>query len=298
MFSALARSVSASENVPHPPFAQWATLPESGQLLVGLVYEESEAYHVWAAGQRHNITWHAQGESYGIDINQGYVALEYGIAPHWAADLNFGGTTLGWRAFDKGAIQSTTGLMDSSFGVRYQIFDEDHAPAAWLPTLTFRAGAVIPGIYNQNIAFAPGLRSAAIEPEILLRKHFGWPGLGVFGDASYRWNRTTGNDQYLAAIGLFQEIKGWELDVAYRHLQTLSGSDIFLSPDLNINYPRDAREISDAIDAGFSYTTLKRHIRYGFHARTIVDGNNTDSKFWIGGSVQMPFDLRSAKRPQ
>jgi len=296
LLCALVRTTLASENVPHLPFAEWATVPAQGQLVVGLVYEESEAYHVWASGQRQNITWHNSGESYGIDINQGYVALQYGITPRWAADLNIGATTVGWRSFDKGIIQSTTGLMDWSFGVRYQIFDEAQAPAAWLPTLTFRAGGVLPGSYSQTMAFAPGLRSAAIEPEILLRKHFGWPGLGVFGDALFRWNRTTENDQYITAIGLFQEIKGWELDVGYRHLQTLSGGDIVLSPDLSIDYPRDVREISDAIDAGFSYTTLKRHIRYAFHARTVVDGNNTDSKFWVGGSVQMPFDLPWAKR--
>jgi hypothetical protein len=296
LLSLLLETASASENVPHLPFAEWATLPAQGQFVVRLVYEESEAYHVWASGQSHNITSHRAGESYGIDINQGYVALQYGITPRWAADLNVGATTLGWRSFVKGTIHSTTGLMDWSFGVRYQIFAEAQAPAAWLPTLTFRAGAVLPGSYSQSIAFAPGLRSAAIEPEILVRKHFGWPGLGGFGDALFRWNRTTENDQYITVIGLFQEIKGWELDIGYRHLQTLCGGDIVLSPDLGSDYPRDVREISDAIDAGFSCTTLKRHIRYAFHARKVIYGNNTYSKFWIGASVQMPFDLPWTKR--
>jgi len=60
---------------------------------------------------------------------------------------------------------------------------------------------------------------------------------------------------------------------------------------MTIDYPRDVREINDAIDAGFSYTTSKRRIRYAFHARTVVDGNNTDSKFWVGGSLQIPFDI-------
>ena len=162
----------------------------------------------------------------------------------------------------------------------------------WLPTLTFRAGAVLPGTVNEEFDFAPGLRSAAIEPEFLLRKHFGWPGLGVYGDALYRWNRTTGNDQYITAIGLFQQIKGWELDAGYRHLQTLSGTDIsFADPNnlATLDYPRDAREISDAIEAGFSYTTSKRHFRYGFQTRTVFDGINTDRKFWIGASIDIPI---------
>lgn len=293
----LIQRASGSEDVPHRPFAEWADLPAPGQLIAGAVYEESEAYHVWAGGRVNNVTYPgADGERYGIDINQGYLALQYGITERWAVDLNVGATTLGWRYFDNGTIHSTIGLMDWSVGVRYQIFNEATAPSPWLPTLTFRAGAVLPGSYDQNIAFAPGVRSAAIEPELLLRKHFGWTGLGVLGDALFRWNRTTANDQYITAVGLFQQIKGWELDVAYRHLQTLSGGDIVLLPDNGIYYPRAVRENSDAIEAGFSYTTSKRHIRYGFHTRTVVDGSNTDSKFWVGGSVDVPFDLPWSKR--
>lgn len=290
---ALTPTVMASENVPHRPFAQWADLPERGQFVFGLVYEESEAYHIWAAGRQHDITVKSGGESYGIDINQGYLALQYGITEKWAADLNIGGTTVGWRSFSPNEqTESTTGLMDWSFGVRYQIFNEaDQTNSPWLPTLTFRAGAVLPGSYDEHFAFAPGLRSAAIEPEVLLRKHFGWPGLGAYGDALYRWNRTTGNDQYLVAVGLFQQIKGWELDVGYRRLQTISGKSIGYYPNVStaIDYPRDPREINDSLEAGFSYTTSKQCWRYGFHLRTVLDGNNSDSKLWLGGSIDIPL---------
>jgi hypothetical protein len=291
--AALAPALLASENVPHRPFAQWAEVPERGQFVFGLVYEESEAYHIWASGQQRLITVKSGGESYGIDVNQGYLALQYGLTERWAADLNIGVTTAGWRSFSpQNQVESTTGLADWSFGVRYQLFNEAEEPSAWIPTLTFRAGGILPGTYDQNFVFAPGLRSAAIEPELLARRHFGWPGLGAYGDALYRWNRTTGNDQYITVVGLFQQIQRWELDVGYRHLQTLSGGDItFTDPaDLStIVYPRDVREISDSIEAGFSYTTAKWHIRYGFHSRTVFDGNNTDRKFWVGGSIDIPF---------
>jgi hypothetical protein len=291
---ALVPLASASENVPHRPYAQWADLPDPGQFVFGMVYEESEAYHIWAHSHQYNITVKPpDGESYGIDINQGYLALQYGITEKWAADLNIGATTAAWRSFSPNQQpQSTTGLMDWSFGVRYQIFNEARdTNSAWTPTLTFRAGAVMPGSYNESLAFAPGVRSAAIEPELLLRKHFGWSGLGAYGDTLYRWNRTTGNDQYMVALGLFQQIKGWELDVGYRHLQTISGSDISYDPNdpSAIYYPRDVREIDEAIEAGFSYTTSKHHWRYGFNTRTVFAGSNTDRKFWIGGSLDIPI---------
>jgi len=286
---AITRSGNSSENVPHRPFAQWAQVPLQGQWSVGLVYEESEAYHIWAGNVEHNVTTHAGGESYGIDINQGYVAVQYGITEKWAADLNVGYTTSGWRYFSGGHTKSTTGLMDTAFGVRYQAFDEANESSPWVPTLTFRAGAVIPGTYDQHFPFAPGTRSAAIEPEVLFRKHFAWEGFGAYGDALFRWNKTTGNDQYITVIGLFQQIQRWELAAGYRHLQTITGSDIVLHPDQSIDYPRDPRENQDSIEAGFSYTTLKRHIRFGFHSRTVFDGSNTDRKFWVGGSVDFPF---------
>jgi hypothetical protein len=93
-------------------------------------------------------------------------------------------------------------------------------------------------------------------------------------------------------VGLFQQIKGWELDVGYRHMQTISGTDISIADPNDLTtlvYPRDAREISDSIEAGFSYTTPIRHIRYGFHSRTVFDGNNTDRAFWVGGSLDIPI---------
>ncbi len=298
---ALAPTVPASENVPHRPFAYWADVPEKRQFVVGVVYEESEAYHMWAGGKYHNVSWPAGGESYGNDAHQGYLALQYGITERWAFDLNVGYVSTGWRFYDNGDIQSTSGLMDMAFGARYQIYNETNAPAPWVPTLTFRAGAVMPGTYDKDFVFAPGLRAAAIEPELLLRKHFGWPGLGLYGDGLFRWNRTTGNNQYIIAAGLFQQIKGWEIDFGYKHLQTLSGTDIIYPVDpasndgLNIIYPRDPRENYDAIEFGFSYTTKTRHWRYGFHLTSVLDGNNTDAKLWVGGSIDIPIGRKSKR---
>ncbi len=299
LLAALIQTTWASENVPHRPFALWADVPDSGQFVLGAVYEQSDAYEIWAHGQKHDVDDTANGGHNGIHINQGYLALQYGITEKWAADFNFGATAANWSFFDNGVSQSTMGLMDWAFGVRYQIVNEAQAGSPWLPTLTFRAGAVLPGSYNENFPFSPGLRSAAIEPELLLRKHFAWSGFGGYGDGLYRWNRTTGNDQYIIAVGLFQQLKQWELDVGWRHLQTISGSDIVYPVDpasnggLNIIYPRDPRENRDSIEAGVSYTTSKLHFRYGLQCNVVFDGNNTDEKFWFGFSADFPIGGKS-----
>jgi hypothetical protein len=300
----LTQNLRASEDEPRQPFGQLADVPVPGQLLFGITYEQSEAYHVWEQGNnRMDANYRTADENYGIDVRQGYLTFDYGIAPKWAADVNLGGTTVGWRAFDNGNIQKTTGMMDPTFGVRYQIFNESESNApVWIPTLTFRAGAIVPGIYDRQIGFAPGNHGVAIEPSIIFRKHLGWPGFGIWGDILYRWEHTSGADQYIAAIGVLQQIKGWEMDFGYRHLQTLSGENIELGPGPNAQgsynstanpnwYPTDVREISDSLDFGFSYTTPKRHVRMGFHARKTFDGSNTDSAFWLGASLQIPLTI-------
>lgn len=299
LFAGLTR-VQASENVPHEPFAQWANLPDYGQLVVRLTYEESEAYHFWAGSKRYPVSFSVGGEQYGIDINQGYISLQYGLSERWAADLAVGYTTVGWRYFANGAnpgtVRSTTGIMDVPFGVRYQIFKEDEGTCPWKPTLTGRVGAILPGSFDQHIAFMPGTRSTAIEPELLMRKHFGWEGLGAYSDALFRWNHTTANDCYIVTIGLFQQIKRWELDAGYRHLGSINGGNIQFDPTTHdIVYPRSVREIQDSIEAGFDYRTPWHDLRVGFQSRTVFDGANTDKKFWLGGFVEMPFGLVKSK---
>ena len=243
----------------------------------------------------HNVTVKAGGEYYGIDSHLGYLALQYGIKEKWAADLNIGYTSAGWRSFNTtGATENTSGLMDISFGVRYQIFNEKDADSPWIPTLTFRAGAVLPGTYEQSFAFdrGPVQRQSSQKcscANILAGRVWVFMQIPFF-DGTGRRTMT----RYIAVIGFFQQIKGWELAAGYRHLQTITGSDIVLNGN-DITYPKDLREISDAIEAGFSYTTSVRHIRYGFQSRTVVDGNNTDAKFWVGGSIDIPFGGKHAQ---
>ena len=293
IFQALPQGLMASENVLHAPFAQWADLPERGQFVAGLSYQESEAYHIWAGNTYHNVTVTSARESYGIDATQGHLTLQYGITELWAVDLGIGYGTVGWRYFANGApsgtVQSTSGLLDTSLGVRYQIFKEGPGQSPWVPTLTFRVSGVLPGSYSKDFAFPPGDRSAAIEPELLLRKHFGWTGLGFYTDGLFRWNKTSHNDHYILSAGFFQQIKNWELQAGYRRLGTVNGENIVLNPDNSLYYPRAVRENSHAIEAGFNYTTTKRRIQLGFYTRTVVDGVNTDSKFWVGGYANFPF---------
>ena len=295
---ALALPVTASENVPRKPFAEWAEVPRHKQFSVRLWYQEAEAYRIWEGSEHRDVRVRINGESYGIDRMQGIIAMEYGITERWAADLNLGYGTVGTRSFNPtGSSESTTGLLDTSLGVRYQLFHEDEA--SWVPTLTFRAGGILPGSFDKSFPFAPGQRSAGIEPSLLVRKHFGWDGFGAYGDFLYRWMKTSGCDQYAVAVGFLQEIKSWDLNLGYRHFQQLFGDDLDFDGVGNpLEYSPQIREINDALEAGFSYTTSKRHVKYGFYSRWIFDGSNTDNAFLVSGYVEIPFGGRSPEPVQ
>ncbi len=291
----LAQTVGAVEDAPRRPFAQWAILPEPGQFVVSPWYMESEAYHMWRGKARENVNVIRKGEDYGIDAMQGIIGMQDGISEKWAADLNVGVATVGTRTFNTtGNSASTTGLMDTSMGVRYQVFNEATAGSGWVPTLTFRAGAVVPGSYDKYFPFAPGNHSAAIEPSLLLQKHFGWQGFGAYGDAYYRWMRTSGDDQYMVAAGFLQEIQRWTLNVGYRHFQGLSGVDIGGTGN-TITYSPQVKEISESIEAGFSYRTASRKSNYGFHLRKTLDGRNANSALWLGFYADFSFGGKGAK---
>ena len=95
----LGSRVVASENVPHIPFAEWADVPERGQLVARLTYQQSESYYFWAGNTRYKADWEKNGEHYGIDITQGYITLQYALTERWVVDLSAGFTTTGWRFF-------------------------------------------------------------------------------------------------------------------------------------------------------------------------------------------------------
>ena len=81
-------------------------------------------------------------------------------------------------------------------------------------------------------------------------------------------------------------------------MQTVNGTDLRYDPGTQTLSTSDGsnafsglREISDSAEAGFSYTTPKRHIKFSFYTHAVFDGNNSDQKFWVGGGIAMPFQL-------
>ena len=102
--------------------------------------------------------------------------------------------------------------------------------------------------------------------------------------------RTSGDDQYQGAVGLFQEIKTWTITGGYRHFQQSSGDNLhYRGLGASLDYAPQIREVSDAVEAGFSYALPKNRIKLEFYTRKTFDGGNTDSAFWVSGYVEIPI---------
>jgi hypothetical protein len=75
-------------------------------------------------------------------------------------------------------------------------------------------------------------------------------------------------------------------------LGCINGGNIGFDPATRlIQYPRAVRENQDSVEAGFSYRAKWQDLRLGFYSRTVVDGSNTDKKFWLGAFVELPLAM-------
>ena len=286
LLSAIPMAVNADENLPSKPFAQMVMLPAPGQWLVTPWYEYTEFQSVWVGTKKEGIT---VGDDHGFDQNDGMILTEYGIKTNWAADLLLGYTSLATRSFSEppGSVQKTSGLMDVTFGLRWQVFNETNTDWKYTPTLTLRAGGIYRGTYDHNFPYAPGNGSVGIEPSALLAKSFGWEGFGMYGNLGYRDIRSGGNSQVFGAIGFTQRYKGFTFNGGYRHQQDLSGTDVIVNGN-NIIYSQKVKELNQIWEVGVGYTDKKsRHFQ--FYLGENFNGRNTGDKTIYGIYATLPF---------
>jgi hypothetical protein len=124
----------AAENLPSKPFAQMVYVPDCGQWVITPWYQYTEFQKIWRGSHKESIT---VGDEHGFDQNNGMFLFEYSFKRDWAADLLLGYTHLATRSFTpSGQVQETSGLMDVTFGLRWQVLNETNSSSPFTPTLT------------------------------------------------------------------------------------------------------------------------------------------------------------------
>jgi hypothetical protein len=219
----------------------------------------------------------------------GFLNVDYGLFAGLAVDLTvgYGGTS----STDTFGGRSDEGFIDTSLGSRLRLVDEHGDVPAWAPTLTLRGGVIIPGDYDENTPFSLGDGAWGAEMQLLAGKAFGDSGFGLFGHVGYRTRQHPAPDDFLSLVGAYQQLHGFTLSAAYRHVASVEGLDIG-GPGFNPADPRTGfpalKEINQQAEVTLAYSDRGGR-QYAVLAAFTLDGRNTGDKLILGATITLPF---------
>jgi hypothetical protein len=259
---------------------QSAWLPAEGKIVVTPTYVYQSFREFWIRRDQKvrlddRVTQHS-----------GLVNFEYGLAESFALDATVGYSRVDSKAFSGpgGGTDSSDGMADTRVGLRWRIVDEREAKCVWSPTLTVRVGGVIAGTYEVGPPFAPGDGANGGEFSLLAAKAVGDTGFGLYGEAGYRVRSNPVPHDFFGLFGVYQSIGAFTVSAAYRHVQSLNGSNI---GDPGFSFP-GLKEINQTAEFGLGYRDSGGRL-YQIFGGLSLDGRNTGDKTILGCSASFPF---------
>jgi len=266
-------------------FAQSVWMPEKGQMVVAPGYSYQTFDKFDAGGTKFKLP---------TDVVQqtGSIGLEYGLTPKLAVDLTLGYTRVEYEP-SGGPNAHRDGLDDTRLGVRYRFIDEDLGGRAWVPAVGIRVGGIIAGTYDVPTALPPinpGDGASGFETSLLLGKTFGSTGFGTYADIGFRVREDSVPDDIFGSAGVFKHIGPVTLSFGYRHIQGLSGGDIF-GPGFGTSFGfKQVKEINQFIEGGIAFTD-KGGRSYQLTVAQNIEGRNTGDKLVFGVSISFPIHV-------
>ncbi|HAM71176.1 MAG TPA: hypothetical protein DCM86_05995 [Verrucomicrobiales bacterium] len=260
--------------------AQSAWLPQEKEFTVTPTYVFQSFNTFWMGAAKVNPGWGEKIKQHTVSI-----ATEYGISKDWAADLTFGYT----RSIAHFAGETLDGMMDTTAGVRYRLYDEFESKCAYAPTLTLRAGGILSGSYpiSSTLPHSPGDGASGFETSLLWGKAIGQTGFGLFGDGGFRRRGKGVPDDLFFSGGLYKQLwEAWTVSVGYRQVQALSGIDIG-GPGWAGQFPL-TKESKKSVEAGLGFTD-KHRFHYQVFGAMVIDGRNTGEATILGASASFAF---------
>ncbi len=221
------------------------------------------------------------------DITQRTTTLrfDYGIAPRLALDASIGYTQV--KFTPPGASFKRSGRDDSRLGLTYAILAESME----VPTVTFRAGAIIEGGYDVPTTVPPinpGDGASGFEASLAAGKALGG-GFAVYGEIGYR-NRNHGvPDDFFGSAGVAKRFGAFAISAGYRRTQSLSGGDIG-GPGFGTRFGfPGVKEVTQFGEVGLSFTDDGGRSYQLFGAKCFGDVRNTGQAGLVGFSVSLPL---------
>ncbi len=278
LFRPLAAAGAALVLAPLSPLsAQSAYLPTPGAFEATPMYVYQSFEDFWMGRTRNEMLTEA------VVQHTASVSVEYGLSQRFALDTTVGYTWVDTTAFG-GNQENDDGMADTRVGVRWLVYDEAETTCKWAPTITLRVGGIVAGTYDEGLPWSAGDGAHGGEASLLMAKAIGQTGFGLYGEAGYRLRENPVPDDFFGLIGAYKTFGSFTVNVAYRHVQSLSGSDI---GDPGFTFPA-LKEINQIFEAGLGYRDSGGRYYQIFGAFN-VDGRNAGDKIILGASLTIPF---------
>ena len=284
-----AAGVIAQEALPSELFGQFAFVPHRRQFRLTPSYQYGWADQYFdAAGQRRNLP-----EGQPLRQHTGGVTVEYGFAPYVSADLTLDAVSSRGPAASGLGGESTAGLGDTQFGLRWRLLDEDLKESEPLvPTLTLRAGGIAPGTYDRDVPFAPGPGAPGFETRLLMHDALGSTPFALYGDVGWRWLGGGVPDRFFGSAGMTFLLKHrddspWlDLSFGYAFTQTSGGGEI--AENWSATDWRDLHSLQRGLQSGLCFTDRAGR-RWEAFATLPLAGHNCAREMTVGVAVRIPF---------
>ncbi len=153
-------------------------LPIPGQISLGVFDVEQSGSQAFIGNTKVPISGVTGGAASKYKRGTFGLRVDYGISDRLAFDA-----TLAQTSVKVGGADSSSGLADTTLGLRWRVVDEYETPSR--PTVTLRVGAIIKGDYDGARLAAIGKAANGIEVSGLVGKEFG-KGVSLWGELGFQ----------------------------------------------------------------------------------------------------------------
>ncbi|MEM6821487.1 MAG: hypothetical protein AAF558_06060 [Verrucomicrobiota bacterium] len=239
-------------------------------------------YDRFKNSNRRSVTLRNAAGISAVEEHSFSIAAEYGITEDLTADLTMGYVN---STIEQGRVRgkkTSDGLDDTLLGVRYRFIDEAKYEGIWIPTMSVRLGAVLPGTYETALIHSPGEGAFGMSYSLLVGSYLEKIEAGYYGDINFLLRESV-PDLFNGRFGIYKVfLDNFSVFFGYQRVQSLSGSD------LGQGTFRDLKEVVDLIEYGFTFTDPDGR-SYSIGASNVLDGKNTAESYSINASASFPF---------
>jgi Protein of unknown function (DUF1302) len=153
-------------------------LPIPGQVSLGVFDVEQSGSDAYIGNKKLPISGITGGAATKYKRGTFGLRVDYGISDSLAFDA-----TLAQTSVKVGGADSSSGLGDTTLGLRWRVVDEYETPSR--PTVTLRAGAIIKGNYDGAKLAAIGKAANGIDVSAIIGKEVG-KGISLWGELGFQ----------------------------------------------------------------------------------------------------------------